>query len=149
MQVPFLFYGVIKIIKTDVYDGICIIYVNTNDDYSVCLEKIKMIFKNRNIKIWFTHISNIMSNTKNIIIAACENDLLEILSALGCIKEDAKITNYTLRCSCSAVFWEGFLDVSPILKKYKNKICFLCEWGKNGCIICENDIKQKLLGSFS
>lgn len=139
----------IQIIKTDVYDGICIIYVKTNDEYSVCLKKIKMEFKNRSIKTCFTNISNFISSKKNIIIAAYENDLLEILSALGCIKESAKIINYTLRCSCSAVFWEGSFDVSPILTKHKNKICYVCEWGNFGCVIFESDIKQKLLGTFS
>lgn len=139
----------IQIIKTDVYDGICIIYVITNDEYSVCLEKIKMEFKNRSIKTCFTNVLNFMDNRRSIIIASYENDLLEILSALGCIKESAKIINYVLRCSCSVVFWEGFRDVSPILTKHKNKICYVCECGNFGCVIFESDIKQKLLGTFS
>ena len=131
------------------YDKICIIYVKTNEEYSICLEKIKTEFNARNIKICFTHISNFMSRNKSIIIAAYENDLLEILSALGYIKESAKIINYTLRCSCCVVFWEGARDVLPMLKKHKNKICYVCEFGNFGCVIFENDIKQKLLGSFN
>ena len=145
---PIILNGVIKIVKTKVYDGICVINVKTKIESFECLKKIKEELKKRQIELCFSGVCEERGNLSSIILAVFENDLFGAVSAFGCIRYDAGIVFYTLRCLCSIVFWEGEYDTESIFKRYNDKVCYICEWRKYGILICENEIKHKILAQM-
>ena len=140
--------GVIIIVKTEVYDGVCIINIKTKDDIFSCSDLIKQEFKVRGIEILFCSSADFGKNKKSIIIASFENDIFKILSSIGYIKDAAGILSYTIRGASCIIFWEGFFNGDAVFKKYKNKISYCSSGSKSGCVLCESEIKHKLLAAM-
>ena len=138
----------IKIVKTEVYDGVCIINIKTKDDIFSCSDLIKQEFKVRGIEILFCSSADFGKNKKSIIIASFENDIFKILSSIGYIKDAAGILSYTIRGACCVIFWEGFFSAEAVFKKYKDKISYCHSSSKSGCVLCESEIKHKLLAAM-
>lgn len=138
----------IKIVKTEVYDGVCIINIKTKDDAFGCTDLIKQEFKNREIESIFSSGADFGSDKKNIVIASFENDIFKILSSIGYIKDAAGVLSYTIRGACCVIFWEGFFNGEAVFKKYKNKIPYSYNCTKFGCVLCESEIKHKLLAAM-
>jgi len=139
---------VIKIVKTEVYDGICVINIKTKDDIFNCSDLIKQEFKVRGIEILFCSSADFGKNKKSIIIAAFENDIFKILSSIGYVKDAAGVLSYTIRGACCIIFWEGFFIGDEIFKKYKDRISYYSSGSKSGCVLCESENKHKLLAAL-
>ncbi len=112
----------------------------------LCLHHIKEELKEKKIEIYYSSTVNLPDKNKKIIIAIEENNLYPLLTSIGCIREKAKIKSYTLSCSNCLIRWENSMgDIADRLTKYAKRITLLCETGRYGAVICESEIKQKIL----
>lgn len=143
-----MYFGGINI-KTEITDGICLVTVRTEGNVMKCMDIIHNELKLRKIKIHYLSILNYLQNEKTIVIAIVENDLYPWLASIGCIKENAKISGYTLNCSNTLICWnKQEKNIFDIIKSNESKIRFVYENYDRGCLICESDIKQKIISKI-
>lgn len=132
-------------LKAEIYDGICLVSVITKEDIMHSLSRIKKELKIRGVKIYYSTMINFFGKDKKIVIALGENDIYPLLSSLGCIKEEAKIKNYSINCSNCLITWEGAgVDIAKSFENEGNKIKLFYEAQKCGGVICESEIKHRI-----
>ena len=136
-------------IKTKVTDNICIVTVKTDKNIANCLCNIKNELESRKIKMHYSSIINFLQNEKIVVIAIEENDLYPWLSAVSYIKESAGILSYTINCANTLICCEKCQDkIFDIIRRNEDKIRLIFETDHIECIICESEIKQKILSKI-
>jgi len=136
-------------IKTSIKDGICLIMINTTIDNMLCLKIIKEEFSKRKIKIFYSSVSNYFGNGERLVIAVSENDVYPMLTTFGCIKDDAKILNYSISYSNSMIKWEDATeDITLVLKNILEKVKLICEYERNGILFCESQHIHKVIANI-
>lgn len=137
-------------LKTEIYDGICLIMVKSNENNMKCLKIIKEELRKRKIKIFYSSASSFFSNGEKVVIAISENDVYPMLSTLGYIRETAGIINYSLNCSNSMITREGTgQDASELPHETLKDVKLISECEKYGIIICESDKKHKIMARLN
>lgn len=135
-----------KIAKTEIKDGICLVTAWIKGNVISTLDRLKKEMKERNAQIYYSYIHNMMNKEKKLIIASNDRDIYPLLASMGCLRDDITLKGYTL-CSCNTLItWEKTSsDIFEFSKDIEDKIQLVFENDKRGCIICESQIKHKII----
>lgn len=100
----------------------------------------------RNARVYYSCIHNMMNKEKKLIIAADDRDIYPLLASMGSLKDEIMLKSYTLNSCNVLVTWEkSGSDIFEFTKDIEDKIKLAFETDKRGCIICESQIKHKII----
>ena len=136
-------------IKTDITDDICLITISCNGKIIDCLNTIKKELNQRNIKAYYSSALNFSSKNKSIIVAIGENDLYPWLSLISCIKDKTEISGCTINSYNTLICWDkSAIGIFDIVGGYEDNIRLIYENCESGCIICESEVKHKIVSKI-
>ncbi len=134
--------GMIFLKNAEVISNVCLICINVENECTNAISCIEKSLSQYSIDILFISAVNIFGHGDKIYIAVSESDLFLTMNALGSVKSDAQIRNYSINCSNCMIRWQGSNEYSA-LSKAKCDIKLLMKFPNENICFCDNSYQRK------